>query len=260
MMKLFLLALSINSIVYGSDPGSVSAYRDLSMDYRHYEEHALLRTSLKESFMTRTTPLSQATIYDESKLPEVTSWREKDLLTRFESLRDGRHLVMSGKPEMPRRPSWLYPDDGCFARAAMVNRQAFRSFYPTPNKVFAFGNLRVKTPHSKRGVVGWWYHVAAIVQVKDKKYVIDPSIELTRPLELQEWIKRMGNPQKIKVAICGSGTYSPGDSCDKKTDGIESRARRAQEHYLRLEWERVKALGLPPEDKLGNNPPWQKPL
>lgn len=68
----------------------------------------------------------------------------------------------------------------------------------------------------------------------------------------------MGNPAKIKVVICSSGTYSPGDKCTRETDGMELRGEKSQQYYLNLEHGRVKALGLIPEKVLGDEPPWSK--
>ena len=117
----------------------------------------------------------------------------------------------------------------------MANKTAFQKFYPLPGKVFAFGNLTVKTDHSPRGSVSWWYHVAPVVEVEGEKFVLDPAIEFSRPLSLSEWLSRMGDPSRIKVSFCGSGTYIPSDSCDEESDGLELRALGTQRSYLKLE-------------------------
>lgn len=235
---------------------SESAYRNLKIDYSVYEKRVLDYHSEKFSAPSA---IRSARLFKETELTQnVTSWKSlKEMQHRFELIRDARFLTTSDDPEFLRRISWLYPKDGCWTRAALFNRNSFRLFIPIPNKIFAFGNLRVKTPNSPRGVVGWWYHVAPIVQVADTKYVLDPSIEAERPLTLLEWLSKMGNPKKIKVAICGSGTYSPGDNCMKETDGMEKRAEQTQKHYLQLEERELRRMGRDPEVELGETPPWE---
>jgi hypothetical protein len=244
MKRLFILILFlIFSQVYAFD--SDSAYRNEAVDYTIYEQRALKAHNLSLSRTRgRRSPLTVARKFEPSTLPATTNWKSLDVMQkRFERIRDERFLPWKQNPGILRRSSWFYPDDGCFARAALANRNIFRWFHPVPDKIFVFGNLRVKTSNSPRGAVGWWYHVAPIVEVNQEKYVLDPSIEFSRPLPLVEWLSRMGNPDKMKVAICASGTYSPGSDCEEETHGMELRAERAQQYYLDLEWLRLKRLG-----------------
>jgi hypothetical protein len=238
-----LLALLNLSAVFAFDPNS--AYRDQAVEYTVYEQRALRSANLDlASANRRRTPLSISKKFDPNTLSEATSWKSlEDMQKRFERMRDERFLVWRRNPEVLRRSSWLFPDDGCYARAALANRNLFRWFHPVPNKVFVFGNLRVKTPNSPRGSVGWWYHVAPIIEVDKEKYVLDPSIEFTRPLPLVEWLARMGTPEKMKLSICSSGTYAPSSQCDEETQGMELQAERAQQHYLDMEWSRLQRLG-----------------
>lgn len=256
MKSTLLLLLSLFPVAtYASE--NISAYRHLKTDYSVYEQRALSK-ELDDKIL-RTTPMNTARYYSEKNITNVTHWRSmEDLQIRFEEIRDERFLTTPENPDFPRRISWLYPKDGCFARAALANRSAFRKFIPIPKKVFAFGNLRVRTANSSRGVVGWWYHVAPIVQVGNTKYVLDPSIEATRPLTLKEWLERMGTPEKIKVSVCDTGTYSPGDNCEKETDGLELRAERTARHYLALEKRELLKLKRNYEKELGEEPPWEQ--
>lgn len=249
-MKFFLMLafLPLSSL-------AVEAYRDLNTDYTKYEQRFLQQKS-DEKFLS--SPLGSARLYKPENLPQAIGWSSVEVMQeRFEAIRDARFLSLPTNPEFPRRISWLYPKDGCFARAALFNRNAFRMFVPIPDKIFAFGNLRVNTNNSRRGVVGWWYHVAPMVQVGETRYVLDPAIEPNKPLPLEEWLTRMGNPARIKVALCRSGTYSPGDNCNKQTDGMELRAERTQKHYLALEESELRRMGRDPEAELGDNPPWE---
>lgn len=260
-MKIALLLLTIiplKAFALDAVEKNVSAYRHLKTDFSFYEKR-VLRGKREFHLLRGPSAIRSARIYsDSTHTAKVVSWKSHlDMQERFESIRDERFLITSDDPDFPRRISWLYPKDGCFARAALFNRNAFRMFIPVPNKVFAFGNLRVETNNSPQGVVGWWYHVAPIVQVGNEKFVLDPAIDHEKPLSLKEWLSRMGDPAKIKVAICGSGTYSPGDSCQKETDGMELRAEITQKHYLELEERELRRMGRDPEVELGDTPPWE---
>ncbi len=199
--------------------------------------------------------LASARYYTGSNLPNATPWSSTSTLVgRFKSVRNDRHIRWKRDPSFPRRISWLYPNDGCFARAAMANRWFKARGITPPNKVFAFGELTVRTNNHPRGRVSWWYHVAPIVQVGGTRYVLDPAIEPGRPLQLGEWLARMGTPGRIKVAICGAGTYSPSSSCSNSsvgTSGVSS-----QQTYLSREWDQLKRMGRNVEALLGPNPPW----
>ena len=253
LMILLFLPLAIDAFATASRE---SAYRSLNVDYTKYESRAL-RNNIELSSL-RKSALRSARKYNELELPEVTPWSSLSVMQkRFEAIRDRRFLILNSDPDFPRRISWLYPKDGCYARAAMFNRNAFQMFIPIPKKVFVFGNLRVKTPNARRGVVGWWYHVAPIVEVQGQKYVLDPSINHEAPMTLKDWLSSMGKPERMKVAICNSGTYSPGDDCQKITDGLELRAETTQKHYLDLEARELRRMGRDPESELGDEPPWE---
>lgn len=233
-----------------------SSYRDLNVDSSVYEKK--VTDALAAEKTLRRSPIGSARRYAAGeKIPNSVAWKSiPDMQERFEKFRDERFMKDPSDANNLRRISWLYPIDGCWTRAALFNRLAFRAFIPIPSKVFAFGNLRVKTPNSRRGVVGWWYHVAPMVRVGNDQFVMDPSIEPTRPLTLNEWLGRMGKPERIRIAVCGSGTYSPGDNCDKESDGVEARAEYAVRQYLVLEKRELTALGRNTSEELGDNPPW----
>jgi hypothetical protein len=254
-MYLSILIIGICSwkVVVASDE-SLSASRDPVISFEVYEQMAS-----KEVSSTVKTPLNSAQYFRESNVPEVTEWYSyKNVLENFRRLRDHRFLIWSRRPQSLRRSSWLYPDDGCYARAALAHYNIYQWDLAVPKKVFAFGNLTVKTKNSPRGAVSWWYHVAPIVEVGSIKYVLDPAIEPGRPLKLAEWLGRMGVASRIKVAICNSGTYGPRSYCGRNTDGVEKTAFRHQQKYLGLEWQRLRNLGRNPLQELGDDPPWDK--
>lgn len=251
-LLIFLIPITVNA-------GEIlKAKRDPKKDFSEYERRILKNHKGIHEISLTGSPVRLAKPFPTAELPRATGWKEEALQERFEHMRDVRFLKDSNG-EL-RRLTWMYPDDGCWARAALAMRNLFQVYAPLPSKVFAFGNLKVQTDNSPQGAVFWWYHVAPIVQVKGEKYVLDPSIEPSRPLPLSEWVGRMGSPDKIKVSICSSGTYSPSDRCDKTSDGLETRAEHASIFYLREEERRLIRLQRDTATELGDNPPWLQGL
>ena len=204
-------------------------------------------------------PTDQAKKFSTAILPQVTEWSSHEELTaKFRQLRDHRFLSRGSHPDFLRRSTWLYPDDGCYARAQLANSNLHSWSVQAPMKVFSFGDLHVKTRNSPLGEVSWWYHVAPIVEVDGQKYVLDPAIEPQHPLTLEEWLGRQSrNPGDLEVAICKSGSYTPYHQCADEIDGKEPKeALVDQGWFLDPEWERVEQLGRDPDQELGENPPW----
>ncbi len=236
----------------------MGAYRDPTMSFEFYQNQM---TQIMTQSRDEDNVLSTARLYTPESVPETTRWGSIKLLNaRFQKVRDERLLIWKNHPDFIRRITWLYPKDGCFARAAVANAFFYhQDKVPVPGKAFVFGSLKVKTPFNKNGIATWWFHVAPIVQVAGVKYILDPSIESSRPLTLHEWLLRMGNPSQFKLAICGSGAFAPSDSCHYKTDGIEARGYAAEAKYLPLEWNNLISLGRSPTNDLGVKPPWLQP-
>lgn len=212
--------------------------------------------------MTRATAATEQAVAfgGGSALRPAPAWdSEADLLRRFRVLRDARVLRADDRPAFARRATWLYPDDGCYARAALATKTliAAEPGVRPPGKIFAFGDLSVRTANAPGGQVEWWYHVAPVVRVGTQNFVLDPAIEPTRPLTTEEWIARQTpTPESTLVALCGSGTYVPSDRCDLQSDGVEATAVEDERELLGPEWARVLSLGRRPELELGDQPPW----
>lgn len=231
-----------------------SAHRPLSQDFTVYEEY--FRRSIPAQKLA-TTPLGRAKYFTSEEDVTAIKWSSRsEMELRFWRYRDERPVKMNSGPFTDRRASWLYPHDGCWIRAILFNRSAYKDVVPVPNTIYAFGNLRVRTNNATRGVVGWWYHVAPIIQLGEERYVLDPAIEPRRPLALREWLGRMGAPGKIKIAVCASGTSSPRGSCTRQHNGSESWALSSQRKYLNLEWNNLINLKRNPYAELGDQPPW----
>lgn len=236
-----------------------SARREPGVSYQAYKSRmTIFNLGRAASPFTSRSAVDSAVRFGDGNLPKATAWTsEKEMLQRFRQFRDVRFLSDRAHPNFPRRSTWLYPDDGCFARAALVNRNLTRLSVTVPSKVFVFGDLNVHTPNAPGGEVTWWYHVAPLVEVGDRKFVLDPAIEPRFPLPLEEWLAKMsGTPQNLEVAVCGSGSYTPYDSCEKVTDGLENEAESDQMGYLGPEWSRLESLNRDPRRELGDNPPW----
>lgn len=189
-----------------------------------------------------------------STVPMVASYEE--LMHLFKVIRDSRFLHTAEKPDFVRRISWLYPDDGCFARAALSGIKLEREQLQRPAKIFAFGDLMVQTKYSREGYVTWWYHVSTAVNYMGVIYVFDPALNPERPMLVDEWYGQMGNAANLSGSVCNTYTYDPFDSCFAADATSEINAERNQERYLDWEWDRVTDLGFDPVAFLGENPPW----
>jgi hypothetical protein len=193
---------------------------------------------------------------DISTIPEVASLEE--LTAQFVYIRDTRFMP-SRMENFPRRMTWLYPDDGCFARAELVADFLVLQNFVAPKKVFGFGDLRAATNNSPYGSVSWWYHVAAIYRVGDTPYVMDPALMPERPMTLQEWNTAIGgNSTKVQYAICATNTFDPDYDCANPQPMTINHAQAEQAAYFNAEWNRLLQLKRNPEQELGDNPPWKK--
>jgi hypothetical protein len=187
----------------------------------------------------------------------VEQWQSEDQLhAAFLKIRDERFLRDPGHDVFPRRLTWLYPDDGSHVRAALMDAHFSQWGLKRPSKIFVIGNLKLYTRNSLRGSVSWWFHVAPIVTVKGKAWVIDPAVDPERELEVSEWISRFGDVNEVRVSLCMPGTYTPYDSCVNPPLSAEQEAFTAVDDFLEDEWFRLTELGRKPELELGDSPTW----
>lgn len=192
---------------------------------------------------------------DYSKVPSVKTHQE--LINVFHLVRDSRFLATKNNPDFLRRITWLYPDEGCFARAALGGIKADDADVTRPAKIFAFGRLQVKTPFSPEGSVSWWFHVALVIGYMGDYYVIDPAIDQHAPMPVYEWYETMSyDTRKLTGVVCNQYTYSALDDCFNATSKSDARAESDESSFLDDEWQRVKALGFDPNLILGESPPW----
>lgn len=198
--------------------------------------------------------------FDSLDLSQISPWKAEATVNYiFEAVRDERFLFTLGAPTFPRRISWLYPDDGCYARAAVTNKKLEEWGIDRLNKLFIFGDLNVRTDNAIGGLVEWWYHDVPVTQKDGVIYVFDAAVEPTRALALDEWIRLMGQGTKsITAAICDPYAYSPWDRCILPSHDVESDALADEDYFLGMEWHQIESLGRRPEKELGEYPPWKK--
>lgn len=196
-----------------------------------------------------------ASAVDYSVLPE---WDSVEQATEaFGEVRDRRFLTSEAQPDFPRRSTWLYPDNGCYARADLVIRNLALFRYPAAGKIFIFGDLALVTRNSPSGYVEYWYHVAVALRVGGAVLVLDPAVDAARPLQVDEWIARLqGNSQALALTVCKSSAYGPFSSCLSGVGAESARALDDQTRFLDAEWQRLVELGRNPVVELGDAPPW----
>ena len=256
LMFLFLISFALQAQLF------VSAKRLPFEDYRDIMAKYEKTYAPDSKGYSSSTPNRLAKYYSQYNLPQLPQWKNfRDMENAFYYVRDLRFLDWTYQGEdFPRRSTWLYPDDGCFARAELIitNLEDKKNRDPIPYKVFVFGNLEVETINSPDGYVSWWYHVVPITAYNNEYYVFDPAIDAERPLTLEEWLGTMGsNINKLKIAVCNAHTVFPDDDCYSPDIHSKSTILYYQNYFLSSEWQRVKILGRNPIDELGNNPPWR---
>jgi hypothetical protein len=248
-----------------------SAHRDSGRDWTEYRD-ALLKKN------TSRLRANSASRVDCSQLPaavfcrqvpaanadfsNVPAWSDGDIKAQFRATRDARFMHADGNPDFPRRTSWLYPDDGCFARAEIVSSMTGDAGKVKPYKLFSFGNLGVVTDNSQYGIVLWWFHVVPVVKsaTSGKVYVLDAAIEPSHPLEWQDWLlKQVPSLSDVQVTVADSNAYYPDGPVTGNANQRVLAVDQMQGFYLGWEWDRQVALLRDPTRVLGDQPPWGPP-
>lgn len=255
LLLFFVVALSVGTAT--AEPFGPSASRGLLEDWRILAEgyRPFNVSSIWGSSGDLAMDVSKNTA--SADYSKVTVWKDyATIQENFEKVRDIRFVVEPGINKNLRRSTWMYPDDGCFARAQLMEDNLAEWGEQPTTKIFVFGDLLVKSPNAMGGSVGWWYHVAPIVSDGQKNYILDPAIDPLRPLEVNEWLARMGNPSKMKVSVCNTQSYTPYSDCYAPLAHEASTAMSDQTYFLSAERERIKRLGRDADQELGDNPPW----
>jgi Glutaminase len=215
-----------------------------------------------------------ATVYDSRttvaglNFANVPTWTDADILAQFPLQRDARYLTDAVNTGLQRRLSWLYPDDGCFARAEQFDVRVAQAGKTRPAKLFAFSQspgLRVYTPNAPNGVVQWWYHVVPVVKNSaGEPIVFDAAISPCKPLPWKKWLEAMidnvadfDNIQAGNgVSLGDSWSYVPFNLVSGEVSHSAESVSDLSNFYLPAEWDRQVELGRDPNVVLGATPPW----
>lgn len=200
-----------------------------------------------------------------ANLSNVPAWSNSTIRAQFRKQRDTRFMYMKDDSSFLRRPSWLYPDDGCYARAELVSSGAGSDGLVKPKKLFSFprnvAQLIVETDNHVDGFVPWLYHVVPVVKSSSTGtvYVLDPAIDPSQPLQWQSWLLRQVPAlSNANVSLADANAYFP----DSPVSGGANRRPEAldvqQQWFLWLEGDRQNELGRVPDEVLGEKPPWRK--
>lgn len=235
-----------------------------------------LKMTFGDSIVSTAVPWSN--VSEKAKvLNRSNAWRNYETINdNFKIIRDTRIFHDGNEKNFLRRLSWLYPDDGCWTRAAAAVKSFFGplqnnqvvNHFSRPAKVFVFGNLCVNSPNSPKGAVSWWYHTAPIIrdQKTGESYVLDPAVDPKKPLLIATWIKNITSRDgacarnvaatDVRINVCEAYGVSPYDNCATADLNREARETIGQEDYLSHEKERQLVLGRDPHAVLGDTPPW----
>ena len=149
-----------------------------------------------------------------------------------------------------RRGPWLYPANGCYAKAAHVSFLAKQKGLSQPGKIYVYGDLEFDSPFAKNGHrVYWRYHMAAAYLFNGQVFIVDPGMSQSVLTE-QQWLNLISpSPQNVRVKYCDENSYSPLSSC------VGGRGNGANLSHvrgvLRDEWSNLRRLGYDPYVLLG---------
>lgn len=269
-------------VTYGSmssykEPGMPSAYRAANTDWQTMVSH-------NKSFgLTATDSIySEAVSWSDVEarnavLKQTNAWSNYQVIQdNFKKIRDARFFTDNVRNNFLRRISWLYPDDGCWTRAAVAVKGFFGPLagnpvndFARPARVFAFGNLCVNTDNEASGAVTWWYHTAPIIkdQQTGETYVLDPAVNPQKALPLATWVAKIGANDGVcrnraagngvsQINVCHGYGVGPGSDCKKASFSEEAQQSIRQDYYLSLERSRQSSLGRNADAVLGDTPPW----
>jgi hypothetical protein len=259
-------ALEANTAALLSAENVNSARRDPSRDWKEYlEAHKRMVAQATSKGLLAAGSTQSATVYDSrvattsANFSNVPVWSDSDINAQFKVTRNSRFMHATSDANFIRRASWLYPDDGCFARAELATSMIGDEGKVKPYKLFSFGNLVVSTNNSPSGSVSWWYHVVPVVKSASsgEVYVFDPAIDPSQPLAWQTWLLRqVTSLANVQVTVADSNAYAPSSPVTGGTNQRTSALSSMQSSYLGAEWSRQSALGRDPVLVLGDFAPW----
>lgn len=252
--------------------------RDPAIDHREYAEACSgrgLRSMGPEMALAGGTVVDAKTdlATAEAYLAEAPTWTDAQILAQFAATRDARYLYDYDTPDFVRRLSWLYPDDGCYARAEQVSEMAEDAGLVKPYKLFAFSSLNVATPNHPDGSVSWWYHVVPVVKnTAGEPIVLDAAISPCGPLKWKDWLATMVDDITVfndvqggnGVTVADDAAFYPGSLVEDDPNGSGAdpttyelwSLEALQFGLLDAEWYRQGELSRDAATWLGASSPW----
>lgn len=251
-----LQGYSLNSAVRQPDLGFEYYWSKAKVEFEVQQKSNVgINVGEAKSVMDKAIPVAEF----KNEMVALTKSADSEVNELFQFLRDKRDFVDDA--DFKRRITWLYPDDGCYARSALMQSMLNNKIKESWNQVFVFGNLDLKTEFHPNGFVTWWYHVAPIVRTPSGVFVFDPGVNPEAPTPFLEWLKKINAGNDATVAICSSQAYVPGSYCHNEVVDHSAEAQQeARRVFFANEWNRLEDLGLLPQEMLGDNPPWKKTL
>jgi len=159
----------------------------------------------------------------------------------------------SCKPTTAAAPCipFLYPDDGCWARAHEMCRLIINEGV-SPNKSWIYGDLEVDTVNHPHCRVLWSWHVAPTLRVKvgssTHTLVLDPSI-FSEPVSKSKW-KAAQKDANAVLASTDSSIFLRSRTGSTKTDmDYAKNLKELKTYRLRLKLRAVSVAGPPPYAK-----------
>lgn len=211
----------------------------------------------------------------------VPQWTDAEIMAHFATSRSDRYLEQSTVPGYPRRISWLFPDNGCFARAEQVigmeTDPARKPFKLWALDTSGMNQLEVITDNHPSGQVNWTWHVVPLVlNSANQPIVFDAALNPCGPLFWEDWLALMvgGNASlfddtasPFRVVVSDYNAYVPGHEIFDQSPG---HADHLADSYVELEddsdpwyrflyeeWERqVTDLSRDSEEMFGDDPVW----
>lgn len=262
MIFAFLMTLLIQPASVAISSGEVDAPSAMRLPNQNWEQalnHQLSAALQGDPNSARAVARPYREGFETSAIP-IWPGTYEELRNALAETRDARLYIHDQQPNFIRRSTWLYPVDGCYARAEHISLGFESRGLLRPGKVLAFGNLKFSSTFGPRGTVYWSYHIAAAFRIANEIYVLDPVANPVEPLQFADWLRAMsGSIDALKVSICGAETYTPASRCVGGTRVAFDTFTRHQKSYLEPEWNRLLKAQLNPLKVLGDEPPWATP-
>lgn len=170
------------------------------------------------------------------------------------SLANGRTCCSAG-PSAPCIP-FTYPDDGCWGRAHEMSRLMIASGV-RPEKIWIYGNLRVRTANNPACEVQWGWHVAPVLRVDTASgpqvHVIDPSL-FPSSTPQATWVGAQGDPH-ARTVITSAEVFHRRVDGTITLDPTYAETNRVLATYRSLLQLRSVAEGPPPYPQCLTRPP-----